>query len=105
MLESFLPNSAKRVVLHLEPIDVRWGPNKLATFCREALRIEPDPSTCFLFVNRRRDTLLMYFLGNDGGETLMKRLDKGSFLLPAPNADGAPYVVLRPSMLPRLFRT
>jgi len=104
MLESILPSSATRVVLHLEPIDVRWGPDKLATFCREAMGIEPDLSTCFLFVNRRRDTLLMYFLGSDGGETLMKRLDRGSFLLPAPSADGAPYLVLRPSMLPRLFR-
>lgn len=105
MLESFLPSSATRAVVYLEPIDVRRGPNRLGTLCREVLQIEPDDRTCFLFVNRRRDTLLMYFLGSDGGETLMKRLDKGAFLLPAPNADGAPYVVVRPSMLPRLFRT
>ena len=64
-----------------------------------------SPSTCFLFVNRRRDTLLMYFLGFDGDETIMKKLDKGAFLLPAPDAKGAPFVILRPSMLPRLFRT
>lgn len=48
---------------------------------------------------------LLYFIDFDGEQTLMKRLDRGAFLLPAPAADGAPFVVLRPSMLPRLFRT
>jgi len=43
--------------------------------------------------------------GFDGDETIMKKLDKGAFLLPAPDAEGAPFVTLRPSMLPRLFRS
>ena len=86
MLETFLPKSATRVAVYLQPINVQWGAEKLGSFCREVLRVEPDHSTCFLFVNRRRDTLLMYFLGFDGDETLMKKLDKGSFLLPAPDA-------------------
>ena len=69
------------------------------------LQVEPDPFTCFLFVNRSRDTLLMYFVGSDGDQTLLKKLDKGAFLLPAPDADGAPVAILRPSMLSRLFRS
>jgi hypothetical protein len=105
MLETFLPASATRVVVYLEPINMRWGPDRLGAFCREVIGVEPDQSTCFLFVNRQRDTLLMYFLGFDGDQTLMKKLDKGAFLLPAPDADGKPFVILRPSMLPRLFRS
>jgi hypothetical protein len=31
----------------------------------------------------------MYFVGSDGDQTLVKKLDKGAFLLPAPDADGA----------------
>jgi len=104
-LETLLPQSATRVVVYLQPINVRWGAEKLGTFCREVIGVEPNPSTCFLFVNRRRDTLLMYFLGFDGDETIMKKLDKGAFLLPAPDAQGAPFVILRPSMLSRLFRS
>jgi hypothetical protein len=92
-------------MVYLQPINLRWGAKKLGTFCREVLRVEPDDSTCFLFVNGRRDTLLMYLLGSDGEQTLVKKLDRGSFLLPAPEADGAPLVVLRPSMVPRLFRS
>ena len=105
MLEAILPQSATRVVVYLNPINIRWGAQKLRTLCREVLQIEPDAFTCFLFVNRSRDTLLLYSVGSDGDQTLLKKLDKGAFLLPAPRADGAPVAVLRPSMLPRLFRS
>jgi hypothetical protein len=104
MLHALLPKSAKRVVLYLQPFNLRLGPEKLATFCRDIIRIEPDDKTCFMFVNRKRDTMLMYFLGHDGGQTLTKKLDRGSFLLPAPSEDATSFVVLRPSALPRLFR-
>jgi hypothetical protein len=105
MLEVFLPKSATRVVVYLRPINVRWGVKKLGAFCREVLRLEADTRTCFLFVNARRDTPLLYFADNDGEQTLQKRLDKGSFLLPAPDATGPQFVILRRSMLPRLFRS
>jgi hypothetical protein len=105
MLEAFLPKSATRVVVYLEPINVRWGVQKLGVFCREVVGVEPDDATCFLFINSRRDTLLLYVLDRTGEQTLTKKLDTGSFLLPARDEDGAPFVILRPSMLSRLFRT
>jgi hypothetical protein len=105
MLEAFLPKSAIRVVVYLEPVNVRQGVEKLARICRDVVRIEPDSNTCFLFVNRRRDTLAMYFAGYDGEQILTKKLDKGSFLLPARDAQGQPFVVLKPSILRRLFRS
>ena len=105
MLQAFLPQSAQRVVVYLEPINVRWGAKKLGMFCREAMGIEPDSRTCFLFVNARRDTLLVYFLDADGEQTIRKKLDKGAFLLPAPEAGHAPFVIFRRSVLARLFRT
>lgn len=105
MLETLLPKSSTRVVVYLEPINVRWGARKLDALCREVMHIEPDASTCFLFANRRRDTLLLYFLDHDGDQTVTKKLDKGSFLLPAPAPEGAPFVILRPSVLPRMFRS
>jgi hypothetical protein len=39
--------------------------------------------TCFIFANRQKDTLLMYFRAPGGDEITMKRLDKGAFMLPA----------------------
>ena len=105
MLELFLPQSATRVIVCLKPISVRWGATKLGAFCRDVLGVEPDLRTCFLFVNARHDTLLLYFVDHEGDQTLTKKLEKGSFLLPAPDASDRPYVVLRPSVLGRLFRS
>jgi len=105
MLEAFLPKSAKRVVIYLEPINVRLGMDKLAQLCRDVAHIEPDDRTCFLFVNRRRDTLLMYFTDHDGEQTLTKKLDKGSFLLPARDPNREAFVILKPAALRRLFRS
>lgn len=105
MLEAFLPKSATRVVVYLEPVNVRQGAERLARFCREVVQIDLDSNTCFLFVNRRRDTLAMYFAGYDSEQILTKKLDKGSFLLPARDAQREPFVVLKPSMVRRLFRS
>ncbi len=104
MLQALLPNWITKVVVALEPISMRLGSDKLATRCREVLRVEPNEDTCFIFANRQRDTLLMYFRAPSGDEITMKRLDKGSFILPAPTESGTPYVIMRPAMLPRLFR-
>ena len=84
---------------------MRLGSDKLAARCREALHIEPDEDTCFIFANRQKDTLLMCFRAPGGDEITMKRLDKGAFILPAPTEFGALYVIMRPAMLPRLFRS
>ena len=52
-------------MVYLNPINVRWAAKKLGAFCREVLRAAPEYSTCFLFVNGRRDTLLVYFVEGD----------------------------------------
>jgi hypothetical protein len=33
-----------------------------------------------------------------------KKVEKGAFLLPASESEGSPFVIMRPSILPRLFR-
>lgn len=77
MIEAFIPSSATRVVVYLHPVNVRWGVDKLRAFCRDEMRMEPNDRTCFLFVNRARDTLLPYHLGFTGEQTLIKKLEKG----------------------------
>lgn len=84
VLDMILPYGVSRVIVYLEPVSMRWGPDKVRTFCAEELGIEPDTKTAFLFTNRKQDTLLMYCVNDDGDTVLMKKLDKGAFLLPAP---------------------
>ncbi|MEY4583116.1 MAG: transposase [Pseudomonadota bacterium] len=104
MLAAFLPADATRIVVYLEPISMRFGTERLRKLCTEAIGIEPDPFTAFLFTNKARDCLLLFSTGRSGDQTLMKRLDKGAFLLPAPEVEGKPFVILRSAVLERLFR-
>jgi hypothetical protein len=47
----------------------------------------------------------MYSLDDYDGQILMKKLTKGAFLLPAASDDGAPYVIMKPKMIGKLFRS
>lgn len=57
-----------------------------------------------IFHNRKQDTLVLYTLDEDGDRCIMKKLERGSFLLPVPPA-GKKYVVLRASNVASLFRS
>jgi len=81
------------------------GTTKLRSLCRDELGIEPDLSTAFLFVNSGHDTLLVYSIDPDGDRTLTKRIEKGAFIMPVPGPDGAPFTIVRPSILARMFRS
>lgn len=105
VLQDFIPPWATRVVVYLKPISMRWGAVKLRELCTETLGIEPATSTLFLFTNKSRDCLLMYFAEPASDQTLTKKLNKGVFLLPAPEHEGVPYVIMKPSIVPRLFRS
>jgi hypothetical protein len=105
LLQNLLPANAKRVVVYLKPVNMRWGPERLRGLCSETLGIVPDASTVFLFTNKNQDSLLMYFADHASDQTLMKKLDKGAFLLPVPEREGEAFVIMKPSMLPRLFRS
>jgi transposase len=105
MINQFLPRNLKRVVVYLQPINMRWGTTKLRSLCREELGMEPNASTAFLFVNKSHDCLLLYSIDADGDRTVTKKLEKGAFIVPAPEADGSPFVIWRPSILQRLFKS
>ena len=82
MIDAFVPLAVSRLVVGLEPAS----------------------STAFLFTNAKRDGLLLYCVDEDGDRVIQKKLEKGAFLLPAPESEGAAYVSLKRSMLSRLFR-
>lgn len=104
-MKQFLPASLKRVVVYHQPVSMRWGPTKLRALCRDELGIEPDPATAFLFVNKAHDSLILYSTDSDGDRTLTKKIEKGAFMMPAPRPGGKPFIIMRPSILPRIFRS
>ena len=84
---------------------MRWGTTKLRALCQGELGIEPDYATGFLFVNKSHDSLLLYSTDRNGDRTLVKKIEKGAFMMPAPRPDGAPFIIMRPSILSRMFRS
>lgn len=73
--------------------------------CRDELGIEPDSATAFLFVNTSHDSLPLYSTDPNGDRTLTKKIEKGAFMMPAPEPDGAPFIIMRPSILSRMFKS
>lgn len=105
VIEAFVPVAVSRLVVGLEPVNMRWREDRIRSYCRDELGLEPDTSTAFLFTNSKRDNLLLYCLDSDGDRLVQKKLEKGAFLLPAPETEGAAYVTMKRSMLSRLFRS
>jgi transposase len=78
-----------RVFLHTGPTDLRKGFDALAGLVTTAFAQDPTSGHLFLFVNRRRDRLkILYWDRGDGLAIWYKRLERGSFQVPAaaPNA-------------------
>ena len=104
MLDLFIPRQINKVLVYPKPISMRWRETKLRSFCADTLGVEPQPDMAFLFTNKKQDTLLLYLVSEDGDQTLMKKLDRGAFLVPTAEPEGPPFVSVRRSALSRLFR-
>ena len=69
MIDEFLPLAVRQIRVHLEPINVRSGPERLRALCVAELGREPEPTEAFLFVNKARDVLVVY-CGDSSGDLL-----------------------------------
>jgi transposase len=79
-----------RVFLHTGPTDLRKGFDALAGLVTTAFSQDPTCGHLFLFVNRRRDRLkILYWDRGDGYAIWYKRLEVGSFQIPAAPSDAA----------------
>jgi transposase len=77
-----------RVFLHAPPTDLRKGFDALSGLVTTAFGHDPTSGHLFLFVNRRRDRLkILYWDRGDGLAIWYKRLETGSFQLPAAPGD------------------
>jgi transposase len=70
------------VFVGLEPIDLRWGFDRLAGAVAERVGREARSGALFVFFGRRRDAIKVLFFDGTGMCLFYKRLDKGTFRLP-----------------------
>ena len=65
-----------------EPIDLRWGFDRLAGIVRERVGRDARGGALFVFFGRRRDALKILFFDGTGMCLFYKRLDRGTFRVP-----------------------
>ena len=70
------------VFVGMEPIDLRWGFDRLAGVASERLGREPRSGALFVFFGKRRSALKVLFYDGTGMCLFYKRLDRGTFRVP-----------------------
>jgi transposase len=70
------------VFVGLDPIDLRWGFDRLAGVVAEHLGHGARSGALFVFFGRRHAALKVLFFDGTGMCVLYKRLDKGTFRIP-----------------------
>ena len=70
------------VFVGTEPIDLRWGFDRLAGVVRERVGRDARGGALFVFFGRRRDALKIVFFDGTGMCLFYKRLDRGTFRVP-----------------------
>jgi len=76
------------VFVGLDPIDLRWGFERLSGLVTERLGREVRGGALFLFFGRRRDALKVLFFDGSGLCIFYKRLDQGTFRIPEAPREG-----------------
>jgi len=81
-----------QIFIALEPVDMRFGFERLSGLVRERIGYEPRSGALFVFVGRRRETLKILFCDGSGMCVFHKKLDESTFSLPAVPAEGVTHV-------------
>lgn len=70
------------VFVGLDPIDLRWGFDRLAGLVAERVGRDARSGALFVFFGKRRSAIKVLFFDGTGLCLFYKRLDKGTFRLP-----------------------
>ncbi len=92
-----------QIFIALETVDMRLGFERLGGLARERVGYEPRSGALFLFVGRRRETLKLLFFDGSGMCLFYKRLDRGTFVLPAAPREGVTHVEIDEAALELLL--
>jgi transposase len=80
-------SAAVRVYLATKPADMRKSFDGLAALASGGMALDPLSGHLFVFINKRRDRIKILYWDRDGLAVWAKRLERGTFRLPAVGAD------------------
>jgi transposase len=92
-----------QVFVALEPVDMRFGFERLSGMVRERMGYEPRSGALFVFVGRRRQLVKILFADATGTCIFSKRLDAGVFSLPAGTSADTSHVEIDDATLDALL--
>jgi transposase len=76
-----------RYYLYRPAVNMRKSFDGLMGIVQNELKVDPLSAAIFIFLNRRRNQVKLLLWEGDGFSLYHKRLEKGSYELPAGNAD------------------
>lgn len=82
------------VYVGLDPIDLRWGFNRLSGLVAERIGRDARSGALFVFFGKRREAMKVLFFDGTGVCLFYKRLDAGMFRIPAAPTEGAAVVTI-----------
>lgn len=91
------------VFVGLDPIDLRWGFERLSGIVQERIGRSVRSGALFLFFGKRRHALKVVFYDGSGLCIFYKRLDRGRFRLPTPLEEGAKAIAVDERVLEDLL--
>jgi transposase len=74
--------SGVEIFVGLEPIDLRWGFERLAGIVSEQLGLVARSGAMYVFVGKRRSAMKILFFDGTGMCVFYKRLDRNLFRIP-----------------------
>jgi len=92
-----------QVFVALEPVDMRLGFERLAGLVRDRVGYDPRGGSLFAFMGKRGTSIKILFFDGTGTCIFHKRLDRGTFTLPAAPAEGASSVEIDDAALETLL--
>lgn len=95
----FLLSPQTKVFLARQVTDMRKSFRGLLVLTEAVLRQDPSSGHLFVFVNRRRDLLKILHWDGSGYWIWYRRLERGTFQLPAASAEDQASIELTPAQL------
>jgi transposase len=91
------------VFVAVEPVDMRFGFERLGGLVRERMQREPRSKALFVFFGKRRQTVKVLWWDGTGTVLWYKRLDRGLFEIPRPTTAGDASVAVSEAAFEALF--
>jgi transposase len=92
------------IYVALEPVDMRFGYERLGGFVREKMQAEPRSRALFVFVGKRGHTMKALTWDGSGVIMIHKKLDAGKFELPKATRAGDQHVIVSDAIFEVIYK-